>query len=477
MDIASAVRQSQQQAGFDSHLNYDEITTLPDILQQAVERYGDAPALTSVGHTISYRQLNQLASRFAAWLQQRTELQPGDRLAVQLPNLSQYSIVAYGALKAGLVLVNVNPMYTETELRYQFEHAEVKAVVVFDQCMRGIEVVAKQIPLQHIIIVSPFDLHAGWKRTVMNSLLKLSGKVGRPTLAHHRLADILMLKDLKDAAPIERSSEDMAVLQYTGGTTGVSKPAVLSHHNLVSNMLQSWAGLSLANIEKGTEKMVAPLPMYHIYSFALVITVGVYFGSHTLLIPDPRNINALVKQLKKFHFSVLSGLNTLFSALLKHPHFDEIDFSGVKIITSGGMALTEGVATEWQQRTGVAICEGYGLTETSPVIAVTPANAVVAGSVGLILPETEVRVVDSEEQDVLAGEHGEQWVRGPQVMKGYWKQPEATAQAIHGGPPPGPAPWAKAPSSSAALVPASAPKASSSRVTIPPARRALPETR
>ena len=147
MDIASAVRQSQQQAGFDSHLNYDEITTLPDILQQAVERYGDAPALTSVGHTISYRQLNQLASRFAAWLQQRTELQPGDRLAVQLPNLSQYSIVAYGALKAGLVLVNVNPMYTETELRYQFEHAEVKAVVVFDQCMRGIEVVAKQIPL------------------------------------------------------------------------------------------------------------------------------------------------------------------------------------------------------------------------------------------------------------------------------------------------------------------------------------------
>ena len=176
--------------------------------------------------------------------------------------------------------------------------------------------------------------------------------------------------------------------------------------------------------------MDAPLPMYHIYSFALVITVGVYFGSHTLLIPDPRNINALVKQLKKFHFSVLSGLNTLFSALLKHPHFDEIDFSGVKIITSGGMALTEGVATEWQQRTGVAICEGYGLTETSPVIAVTPANAVVAGSVGLILPETEVRVVDSEEQDVLAGEHGELWVRGPQVMKGYWKFPEETRKVL-----------------------------------------------
>ena len=433
MDIATAVQQSQKRAGFPETIDYQGLKTLPDILACAVEKYGDLAALSVLGHTISYRELDELSSHFAGWLQRSTTLKPGDRLAIQLPNLSQYAIVAYGALKAGLVLVNVNPMYTERELKYQFEHAEVRAVVVFDQFLEHVEAVVPETPVEQVIVVSPFDLHAGWKYHTMSLLLRVMGKSGRiknGSGKYSKLRDILSSGNPSEYQPVQRCAEDMAVLQYTGGTTGVSKPAILSHHNLVSNILQSWYGLQPAGIESGVERMVAPLPLYHIYSFTLVMGVGLHIGAHTLLIPDPRNISNFLKQLRQFPFSFLSGLNTLFLALLKHPGFNKVDFSATKIATSGGMALTEGVATEWRQRTGVAICEGYGLTETSPVVAVTPANAVVNGAVGLMVPETEARIVSPQGEDMPTGEHGELWVRGPQVMSSYWQFPEETANVM-----------------------------------------------
>ena len=435
MEIKQAIQQSWKRSGYPERIDDEGMQTLPDILAKAVGNYGDAPALTCLSHTTSYNQLDRLSSRFAAWLQQRTDLQPGDRIAIQLPNLSQYSIVAYGAFKAGLVLVNVNPMYSERELEYQFDHAEVKAVVVFDQFLSRVEAVVPKTQVENIVVVSPFDLHPGWKRRLMNVLMKLVGKAARAGSGignQHHLVDILANDELNAFRLVERNPDDMAVLQYTGGTTGVSKPAILTHRNLVLNMLQGWYGLNSAHLEKGQERMVAPLPIYHIYSFALVLTIGIYMGSHTLLIPDPRNIGAFVKLLRSFPATIFTGLNTLFLALLGHKDFDKIDFTGLKTVLSGGMALTEGVANQWQQQTGVEISEGYGLTETSPVVSITPADAVVLGAVGLILPETEARIVDPDGNDLPVGEHGELWVKGPQVMKGYWEFPEETAKVLTG---------------------------------------------
>ena len=431
MEVSEAVKKSWQRLQLVEEIDDQGLKLIPDILALAVDRYGDSPAYTCLGHTITFRELDTLSDRFAGWLQQQPNLKPGDRIAIQMPNLTQYAITAYGAFKAGLVLVNVNPMYTQRELEYQFNHAAVKIVVVFDQFIETLESALPNTPVEKVVVASPFDLHPGWKRCLMNAALKLTGKKGNIG-AHESLQAILAQTGLAAPQPVDQSTEDTAVLQYTGGTTGVSKPAVLTHRNLIANMLQGCAVIQLGKLTHGRERIVSPLPMYHIYAFALSLNVGVYLGLHDLLIPDPRNIDGFIKLLKKWPTSMLSGLNTLFLALMRHPDFDQIDWSGLKLVVSGGMALSEGVATEWEQRTGMVVSEGYGMTETSPIITFSPPGAVQLGTVGVVVPCTEIRVVDEKGQDRATGEEGELWVRGPQVMSGYWNFEEETAEVLTG---------------------------------------------
>lgn len=428
MSVDEAVRKAKKNYAVSETLEPSELNTLQDILQQAVRLYPNQPAVTSLGNTLNYSELDQLSSAYAAYIQQATNLKPGDRMAIQMPSLAQYLVVAYGAFKAGLVAVNINPLYTEVELEYQFNHADVKAVVVFDKFLPVVEAVREKTSLEYIFVTSPFDLHPPVKRALMSVLLKLLGKaVPYGSAIPLRTA---LAADPQQLIPATLAPEDMALLQYTGGTTGVSKPAIITHSNMVSVTRQGWEMLHLASAKAGEERIVSPLPLYHIYAFALSVTTGVYMGAHTLLIPNPRDINGFVKLLRKWPGTIFSGLNTLFVALIEHKDFDKVDFSPLKITLSGGSALAEATAGYWKKVTGCEICNAYGLTEASPVVSFSPPGAEKPGSVGIAVPNTELRIVDENGQALAVDEHGEIWVRGPQVMQGYLHFPEETAKTI-----------------------------------------------
>ncbi|MEH6467589.1 MAG: AMP-binding protein, partial [Porticoccus sp.] len=278
-DVAEAVRCGQQRFGVPESLPPSEFNSLLDVLQQTVEMFPQNPALTALGHTTDYAELDRLSTIFAAYIQQKTDLKPGDRLAIQMPSVTQYLVVAYGAFKAGLAIVNINPLYTEVELEYQFNHADVKAVVVFDKFLPHVEAVREKTQINDVFVTSPFDLHPPVKRLLMSTLLKLMGKSVAPGTAIP-LREVLNSTSLDNYQPVSVGSGDMALLQYTGGTTGVSKPAIISHGNLVSVTRQGWELLRLADTKRGEERIVSPLPLYHIYAFALVATIGIYMGAH-----------------------------------------------------------------------------------------------------------------------------------------------------------------------------------------------------
>jgi long-chain acyl-CoA synthetase len=428
-DVAEAVRRGQQRFGVPESLPPSEFNSLLDVLQQTVEMFPQNPALTALGHTTDYAELDRLSSNFAAYIQQKTDLKPGDRLAIQMPSVTQYLVVAYGAFKAGLAVVNINPLYTEVELEYQFNHADVKAVVVFDKFLPHVEAVREKTQVNDVFVTSPFDLHPPVKRLLMSTLLKLMGKSVAPGAAIP-LREALNATSLDSYQSVSVGPDDMALLQYTGGTTGVSKPAIISHGNLVSVTRQGWELLRLAGTERGKERIVSPLPLYHIYAFALVATIGVYMGAHTLLVPDPRNINGFIKLLRRWPATIFSGLNTLFVALLDHKDFGSIDFSTLKVTMSGGAALATGPADDWASKTGCTISDAYGLTEASPIVSFSPPNSGKSGSVGIAMPDTELCITDAQGIAQSVDEHGEIWVRGPQVMEGYLNFPEETAKTI-----------------------------------------------
>ncbi|WP_438958249.1 AMP-binding protein [Porticoccus sp.] len=429
MDVNEAVRKSWAHFGLPAELPPCDFQSLLDVLEDAVSHFPNNPAVTSLGGTLSFAELDTLSTRFAAYLQQHTQLKPGDRLAIQMPSLIQYLVVAYGAFKAGLVVVNINPMYTEVELDYQLNHAGVKAVVVFDRFLGIVEAVRDQTPVETVFVTSPFDFHPPVKRRLMSVVLKLMGKSVKPGRAIP-LQQVFAEAAGAEYQPVELTLDDMALLQYTGGTTGVSKPAIISHGNMVNVTRQAWALLEMSGLERGKERIVSPLPLYHIYAFALSVTTGVYIGAHSLLVPNPRDIKGFVKLLRRWPATLFSGLNTLFVALLKHPDFNRIDFSGLKITLSGGSALASGTGKAWQDKTGCEISEAYGLTEASPIVSFSPRGSGKAGSVGIAVPETELRIVDDEGRPLAVDEHGELWVRGPQVMSGYLDFPEETANTI-----------------------------------------------
>ncbi|HOY23660.1 MAG TPA: AMP-binding protein [Cellvibrio sp.] len=405
--------------------------TIPDVFAEACQEFSASAVFTCMGHTINFRELDELSGKFAAYLQQHTALKPGDRIAIQLPNVLQYPIAVFGAMRAGLIVVNTNPLYTAHEIKHQLNDSGAKALVVLANIAKNASTIIAETSVEQVIVTELADVHPPLKRLLINTVVKYVKKL----VPEFSFPSYIKFNDALRMAkqpwqPVAMNPEDVAVLQYTGGTTGVAKGAMLTHRNLVANMVQLNEHM-VDSFRRNQEIYIAPLPLYHIYSFTIHCTSAVALGNHSVLIPNPRDIPTFVATLKKYPFTLFVGLNTLFNALLRNSDFQKLDFSPLHLTSSGGMALTTETANKWKELTGSPITEGYGLTETSPVVCSNQCNAVQYGTVGRPLPETECKVVDDNGDDLPTGEAGELLIRGPQVMKGYWQRPEATAEVIN----------------------------------------------
>jgi long-chain acyl-CoA synthetase len=412
-------------------INPDKYSSVVELIDHFLSKFAERPAFRCLDHELTYGELDRLSAAFAAYLQIDLGMAPGDRIAVQLPNLLQYPVVVFGALRAGLVVVNTNPLYTPREMEHQFNDSGATALVVLANMAAQAEKVLSSTSIQHVIVTEVGDMHPGLKRYLINGVVKHVKKQVPPYRIPHatRLGDALKSGAGKTYVPVRVASDEVAVLQYTGGTTGVAKGAMLTHRNLIANMLQCHGLFNMA-LDEGVETAVAPLPLYHIYAFTVHCMVLLETGNCSLLIPNPRDLPAMLKALQNKPFSVFVGLNTLFNALCANEVFKALDFSSLKLTVSGGMALTEDAANRWQEVTGCEIAEGYGLTETSPVVCFNPPGYVKAGTIGLPVASTACMVVGDQDQELPLGEPGELCVRGPQVMKGYWKREQATSEVF-----------------------------------------------
>jgi long-chain acyl-CoA synthetase len=417
--------------GIPADINADEYPNIQAVLKESCQRFADKPAFSNLGKTLTYGELYELSGHFAAWLQQHTDLQPGDRIAVQLPNVLQYPVVVFGAMRAGLIVVNTNPLYTTREMEHQFNDSGAKALVCLANMAHLAEAVLPKTGVKHVIVTEVGDMLPPLKRLLVNSVVKYVKKmVPAYSLPQAiKLTDALAKgrgKPVNEASP---AANDIAVLQYTGGTTGVAKGAMLTHRNLIANMLQCKA-LMGATLNEGSEILIAPLPLYHIYAFTVHCMMMLLTGNHNVLITNPRDLPAMIKDLGNFKFTAFVGLNTLFVALCNNEAFRRLDFSGLKLTLSGGMALQLATAERWKEVTGCSICEGYGMTETSPVVTVNPIQNIQIGTIGIPVPSTSCKVIDEEGNDLPFGERGELCAKGPQVMKGYWQRQEATDEVL-----------------------------------------------
>ncbi|MFJ4111567.1 long-chain-fatty-acid--CoA ligase FadD2 [Pseudomonas sp. NPDC089758] len=426
-------------AGVPSTIDIHAYSSVVEVFERSCKRFADRPAFSNLGKTLTYGELDRLSAAFAAWLQQHTDLVPGDRIAVQMPNVLQYPIAVFGALRAGLIVVNTNPLYTEREMRHQFKDAGARALVYLNMFGKRVQEVLPDTGIQYLIEAKMGDLLPTAKGWLINTVVD---KVKKMVPAYHLPQAISFKQALRQGAalshkPVTLSLDDIAVLQYTGGTTGLAKGAMLTHGNLVANMLQVLACFSQHGpdgqklIKEGQEVMIAPLPLYHIYAFTANCMCMMVTGNHNVLITNPRDIPGFIKELGKWRFTALLGLNTLFVALMDHPGFRQLDFSALKVTNSGGTALVKATAERWESLTGCRIVEGYGLTETSPVASTNPYGELARlGTVGIPVADTAFKVIDDEGNELPLGERGELCIKGPQVMKGYWQQPEATAQTL-----------------------------------------------
>lgn len=448
MDLQQAIEQLRQRSGIPNQLDPLEDNNLAQVLKDTATRLPDNLAFTSLGNSITYAELDALSDAFAAYLQNHTQLQKGDRLAIQMPNLTQYPVVFYGALKAGLVVVNTNPLYTDRELEHQFNDSGAKALVVLANMAQAVQDVLPKTGIEHVIITELADLHGTVSRTLVNFAARYIKKMVPAYSIPGAVSLRSCLSKGRGVAVQDMGIQldDLALLQYTGGTTGLAKGAMLSHSNLLSNVAQErllFAGFeALAgeglfdkqNSEVSTHTVVLPLPLYHVYACTLCALM-VDLGQHCLLITNPRDLGSMVKAMRPWPFSVFVGLNTLFVSLSNRDDFKALDFSSLLITISGGMALTKDAATRWRELTGSKIYEGYGLTETSPVVSINVGSENDSGrrlgSIGVTAPSTEIMVVDDQGNPMPCGERGELWVRGPQVMQGYWNQPEKTAEVLN----------------------------------------------
>ncbi|ADZ92127.1 AMP-binding protein [Marinomonas mediterranea] len=412
-------------------LNPQNFQTILEVLTSSCEKFKDLPAFSCMGRTLTYRELNEKSDQFAGYIQNHTDLQVGDRIAIQLPNVLQYPVVVFGALKAGLVIVNTNPLYTPKELEHQFNDSGVKALVVLANMAHTVEKIVHKTGIKHLIITELADFHPPVKRVLINSVVRYIKKmVPDYSLPEaKRLNDVLALGKGLPLRKVKGEQKDIVALQYTGGTTGVAKGAMLTNANLISNMHQLSFRLK-EHLKEQEELFIAPLPLYHIYAFLIHGLTLFERGGHTVLIPNPRDLPNFVKELNKWKFTGFVGLNTLFVGLCNRDDFKAVDFSNLKITCSGGMPLTHAAADQWKELTGCQVVEGYGLTETSPVVSFNPIGYEKVGTIGLPVDETKVKVIDEEGLESPQGEPGVLCVSGPQVMKGYWQQEEATRDVM-----------------------------------------------
>lgn len=412
-------------------LRPEKYNSVNDIINYMLTEHSSLPAFTSFGKTLTYKKLDDLSSGFASYLQSRTDLQVGDRIAIQLPNLLQFPVAFYGAMKAGLVVVNTNPLYTAKEMEYQFQDSGVKAIVILESFCDKLERILAGTDITTVIVSKLGDLQSGLQRQAFN----LGAKYIRKVIPNYHLPDSIPFLDTLGGCSVYKAPEnigagnDVALILYTGGTTGVAKGAMLSHNNLIANMMQLRARCLLVIRDK-TESIAAPLPLYHSYAFLLHILAMPYAGNHSVLIMNPRDLDSVIKLLKKIPINGFVGINTLYLALLRHKEISSVDFSQLKFCGAGAMPMSSEVSEEWKQLTGCEIIEGYGLTECSPVVSVNIPGDVKIGTVGPLVPETELRVVSDSGGDVAHGERGELWVRGPQVMLGYWQKEEVNKETI-----------------------------------------------
>ncbi|MCJ8312394.1 MAG: AMP-binding protein [Saccharospirillaceae bacterium] len=422
-------------AGMKATIDPESYSSVVQLFDHCVKKFATSYHATCMGQTLTYAQLDEKSAAFAAYLQNHTSLMPGDRIAIQLPNLLQFPVVAFGALRAGLVLVNTNPLYTASELEHQFKDSGAKALIVYEGMAKTALSIIDKTDIEQVIVTKIADFHSPLKRILINSIVKYVKKlVPKYNKAKTvSLNDVLKIGENDTYTKVDRQPDDVILLQYTGGTTGVPKGAMLTNRNMIANMLQSDEFFKI-ELENQKETIIAPLPLYHCYAFTVNCLLITQTGNHNILIPNPRDISGYIKTLRNTKFTAMTGLNTLFNAMMNHKDFNKIDFSKLHFTLSGGMALMHETAIRWQKQTGCPIYEGYGMTETSPVVSFNPPGFHRLGTIGIPAPSTEVKVVDDDGNPLEADQVGELYIRGPQVMKGYWNKPEETEKvmSLHG---------------------------------------------
>lgn len=410
----------------------DSLGSINEIFETSFEKFRERPAFSNMGTSLTYGQIDQLSQAFAAYLQHDLGLVKGDRVAIMSPNILQYPVCLFGILRAGLVVVNVNPLYTSRELEHQLKDSGAKAIVIVENFCHVLESVLSKTQVEHVITTQLGDLLKFPKALIVNLAVKHLKKMvpawNIPKAVPLKAA--LARGQGKPIKPTDIKRNDIAFLQYTGGTTGVSKGAILTHRNMIANMLQAREWIR-TKITEGKEVIITPLPLYHIFSLTANCFIYGSLGAENVLITNPRDIPGFIKELAKVRFTTFTGVNTLFNALLNHPDFAKLDFSSFRLSLGGGMAVQRPVAERWKKVTGVTLLEAYGLTETAPAACINPLTETdYNGTIGLPIPSTEISIRGEDGEVMPLGEAGEIWIRGPQVMLGYWNQPEETANVL-----------------------------------------------
>lgn len=415
-------------------VNCTTYSSITELFEESVKKFGTAVAYECMGKTLTFQELDRLSAQFANYLTQELKLSKGSRVAIQMPNVLQYPVAMFGALRAGMVVVNTNPLYTPSEMKHQFNDSGADVIVIVANFAFNLEKIRSAIQAKHVIVTELGDLLGGLKGSIVNLVVK---HVKKMVPSYHLPGAVSFKKALSLGAnhsfkKVASTLDEPAFLQYTGGTTGVSKGAELTHGNIVANMQQISAWMKPKLVES-QEIVITALPLYHIFALTVNCLAMLKIGAHNVLITNPRDMKAFIGELAKKRFTLITGVNTLFNGLLNQEAFCKLDFSGLKVAVGGGMAVQKATAEKWKEVTGVALAEGYGLTETSPVAICNPIDGTERiGTIGMPLPNTEVMIADDAGNPVPLGERGEIFIKGPQVMKGYWNRPEETALVMQG---------------------------------------------
>jgi long-chain acyl-CoA synthetase len=424
----------QYPAGMPTDIDPDEYASLRDLFEEAVATHGNRPAYTNMGATLTFAQLDALTRAFAAWLQKKSGLVAGDRVALMMPNVLQYPIALFGVLRAGMVVVNTNPLYTARELEHQLKDSGAKCIVIVENFAHVLQQVLPHTDLKQVLVTAIGDLLGLPRGVAVNFVLR---HVRKQVPAWNMPGAIAFKSALSSGLglklePPALGPTDIAFLQYTGGTTGIAKAAVLTHRNMIANVLQTTSWIFPAMKAGGARVVITALPLYHIFALTTNCLAFLPFGACNVLITNPRDFRGFVAELKKHQFNFISGVNTLFNALLHAPGFETVDFSSLRVSFAGGMAVQAVVAERWKKVTGCAMTQGWGLTETSPVATANPIGADFNGSIGLPIPSTDISIRDDEGKEVPTNAVGEICVFGPQVMRGYWNRPDETEKVMFG---------------------------------------------